>query len=110
MKELLLSIITKTLNYTKCVAIKIVKMIEEIIDYISLEGRKSQVIRSMYNPSMEKRRREEAALAVELNKLREEKEKLNRQISDVARDNSIYQKKINALKAFRIFLLDNNCK
>jgi hypothetical protein len=96
-KALLLNSITKIMNYTKY-------FITKTTNNIKFEGNKNGVIKVMYSPILENKRKEQNMLLIELNSIKEETGKLNRQINIIKEENAIYNKRINALNSFQDFL------
>ena len=100
MKELLINIITKIINYTKV-------FINEIINKIKFASNKNVIIKVMYNSILEKKIEERNKLLLEISNIKKQAYKQNSEINIVKEENTLYNKKMNALNSFQMFLLDN---
>lgn len=100
MKELFINIITKILNYTKI-------FIAKIENNFKFESSKNVIIKLMYNSILEKKRKERNKLLLESNIIKQQLNKLNKQINKLKEENILYEKKINALNSFQLFLLNS---
>jgi hypothetical protein len=106
MKELLLDIIAKTIDYTKVFIIKLRGEAKRVKSEVQFESRKSGVIDVMYNPIFEKKNSEKNMLLQELTNIRNEAEILNIKILAFKEENMLYSKNIDALNSFQSFLLE----
>lgn len=106
MKELLLDIIAKIIDYTKVFIIKLTGEAKRVKREVQFEGRKSGVIDVMYNPIFEKKNAESNMLLQELNSLKRESDILNKKIEAIKEENKLYDKNIEALNSFQRFLLE----
>ena len=90
MKDLLINIITKIMNYTKA-------FIGKIINNIKFVERKNVIIKEMYISILEKRIKEKDKLLGELRNIKHQGDNLNKEINSIKEENALYKKKINTL-------------
>ena len=100
MKALLLNSIAKIKNYTKY-------FIAKTKNNIKFEGNKNDVIKVMFTPILENKKKQQNMLLIELNNIKEETKKLNSKINIIKEENVFYNKKINELNSFQDFLWSN---
>lgn len=100
MKELFINIITKIIDYTKI-------FIAKIVNNIKFECNKNLIIKVMYSPILEKKKKERNNLLSEFNNVKQQREKLNREINMIKEENRLYNKKIDSLNSFQQFLLNS---
>jgi len=101
MKELLINIITKFINYIK-------KIMKNTKNNMKFEESKNEIIKIMYNPIIEKNEKEIDKLLAELKGIKEQVYIVNKKNNMIKQENMAYNKKIKALNCFQQFLLDNH--
>lgn len=90
---------------------KIVDNTKDLIDRteksIKFESNKSNIIKALYKPLLEKKQAERNSLSQELGKVKEEHRQLKNQISKIQGEIDLYNKRINAIEKFQHFILEN---
>lgn len=100
MKDSLKDSISKILYTTK-------SLIDKTEESIKFESNKSNIIKALYKPLLEKKQEEKNSLSQELEKLKEEHNQLKSQIRKIQGEIAHYNKKLNALTKFQYFILDH---
>lgn len=101
MKALLLNSISRIMNYAK-------HLMSKTTRNIKFQGDKNEVIKVMYVPMLENKRKEQNKLLIELNNIKVETGKLNRKIRSIKEENLEYSKKVNTLSSFQEFYFNNH--
>lgn len=104
MKKLLiriLNILIKIFNFSKSFIIR-------VLNNVNFFSKKSTAINAMYNPIFKKKSMQIYELSLELDSIKNKLKSLDNKITMLESENEIYNKKINSLTSFQIFILDNN--
>jgi|BioPla2DNA2_1021312.scaffolds.fasta_scaffold03296_8 sugar-specific transcriptional regulator TrmB len=100
LKESLMDSISKILDKTKA-------LINKTERNIKFESNKSHIIKTFFNPLLEKKEEEKNRLSRELKKIKEEHNQLKNQIRKKEAEKALYDKKIDALIKFQHFILEH---
>ena len=100
LKDSLINSITKITDYIKA-------FIAETETDLKFEGKKSELLKVMYNSLLEQKISERDELTAVLNMIKKEQRNLSEHISKLTGENKSMEKKIKALSTFQDFLLSN---
>jgi len=99
MKDSFKNSISKIVDNTKA-------LIDRTEKNIKFESNKSNIIKALYRPLIDKKLEEKNSLSQELKKLKEEHNRVKNQIRKIEEEMTLYNKKINALIKFQHFALE----